>query len=439
MASVKMDSLLAWLHGRRLALPLVLCVSWTPLLHVSGHLRRLAPRPWPHCLREAQDPECFAGTSFRCEDCCDTVLAGPGGNERCWGEDAGGAVYNYARCCPACPAAAEASCFDEAGASGSRRSCAECCDRRHGPKGNEACWQDDASSGDAPRSFERCCLGRPAICVPSLPGSSSIPGHAPGAAGVRGNAASNEVGGGASPTKSAKLRAALQTSAFGQERFALRWLGCPAQGFYLDIGAYDGEHLSNTHALDVDLGWRGICIDAVFRPDRFKTRSCRQVQAAIYNTSGMDVSFRRYQDHHADAYGGLSVGAEPEELAAQRVSSNGDDGGYDSVLGRWDMVRMQTRTITDILASQAPVPSVIDFVSVDVEGVVLQALEGFPFHSHCVRVWALELEDPLGSPTQRANFLAAMELLRKQEYVMVADLRTDKVFVHVQDCAAWAA
>merc|ERR1711870_158986 len=112
--------------------------------------------------------------------------------------------------------------------------------------------------------------------------------------------------------------------------------------------------------MDVNLGWRGICIDAVLRRDKFASRSCRLVEAVIHNESGKTMSFQRFPGHHESAYGGLQ-----SETAVAGVSG-------DAVLGKWESVPVVTVTIADVLKGLAEdgftVPSIIDYVSVDVEG-----------------------------------------------------------------------
>jgi hypothetical protein len=53
-------------------------------------------------------------------------------------------------------------------------------------------------------------------------------------------------------------------------------------GFYLDIGAFDGVHISNTYVFE-RLGWRGICVEAhpeYFSLLRVNRPSATCVQAA---------------------------------------------------------------------------------------------------------------------------------------------------------------
>ena len=54
----------------------------------------------------------------------------------------------------------------------------------------------------------------------------------------------------------------LSTSQFQQDLWALQVNGCKRGGYYVDIGANNGVHISNTYVLDHFQGWRGLCVDA---------------------------------------------------------------------------------------------------------------------------------------------------------------------------------
>jgi len=57
--------------------------------------------------------------------------------------------------------------------------------------------------------------------------------------------------------------------------------------------------------MDLDLGWRGLCVDAVLRLERFATRSCKKMQRVLFERSGERMHFQRYSGRHHAAYGGL--------------------------------------------------------------------------------------------------------------------------------------
>lgn len=65
-------------------------------------------------------------------------------------------------------------------------------------------------------------------------------------------------------------------------------------GTFVDVGAHDGVTLSNSYALEVGLGWRGVCVEPleeVFEA-LVQARACAAVRAAAFNSSGT-VKFQR--------------------------------------------------------------------------------------------------------------------------------------------------
>ena len=64
-------------------------------------------------------------------------------------------------------------------------------------------------------------------------------------------------------------------------------------GYFIEIGAYDGIAISNTYALERQLGWKGICVEPL--PTRFAdlvtNRTANCCDLAVYHTTGLNVSF----------------------------------------------------------------------------------------------------------------------------------------------------
>src|SRR4051812_34384611 len=59
-------------------------------------------------------------------------------------------------------------------------------------------------------------------------------------------------------------------------------------GFFIEIGAYDGIRFSNTYLFEKERGWKGICIEPI--PERFdllrKNRNAVCIQACVSEMSG---------------------------------------------------------------------------------------------------------------------------------------------------------
>ena len=84
---------------------------------------------------------------------------------------------------------------------------------------------------------------------------------------------------------------------------------CNPMGFYIDVGAFDGKHLSNSYVFDMN-GWNGICVEPeeqyFQRCASQRTATC--VQAACVNDPTIEtVNFTIMND------GGLGSGVEVTE------------------------------------------------------------------------------------------------------------------------------
>ena len=152
-------------------------------------------------------------------------------------------------------------------------------------------------------------------------------------------------------------------------------------GFFADVGSGDGTWLSNTKALE-QKGWTGICIDPF--PTHMQGRTCQLFRDVVFSRTGQPVIFR--------AAGVL--------------------GGIEDTLGRWksetrdaETVEFTTVTLGDILA-RARAPQFIHFVSLDIEGAELEALQGFPFDRY--RIGAIVVEHNFEEP-KRTHILDLMD------------------------------
>ena len=152
-------------------------------------------------------------------------------------------------------------------------------------------------------------------------------------------------------------------------------------GFFLDVGSGDGVTISNTKALE-EKGWTGLCVDPF--PTNMQERTCRVFRDVVFSRAGETVRFR----------------------------AAGDLGGIEQTLGRWERetraaetVAFTTVTLGDILA-RSGAPALIHFMSLDIEGAELDALQGFPFDRY--RLGALDVEHNFEEP-KRGRILELME------------------------------
>jgi FkbM family methyltransferase len=136
-------------------------------------------------------------------------------------------------------------------------------------------------------------------------------------------------------------------------------------GFFVDVGSADGTISSNTKALE-QRGWTGVCIDPF--PSNMQDRTCQMLREVVFIRSGERVKFKK----------------------------SGEIGGIEAKLGIWKdrtkaspTVEFTTVTLGEIL-ERTHAPQFIHFMSLDIEGAELDALQAFPFDKY--RLGALAVE-----------------------------------------------
>ncbi|MEK6700803.1 MAG: FkbM family methyltransferase [Planctomycetota bacterium] len=156
----------------------------------------------------------------------------------------------------------------------------------------------------------------------------------------------------------------LFQSQFGEDALVWSLLDGQLDGFFIEVGAFDGWNYSTTYAFEA-IGWKGLLIEAI--PERCEVcrkgrAGSRVVNAALSRRgSAGDATFTIVQDH----YGGmLSYNTTtPDHLGDLR------QGGF------------RTRPVTVPLTSMDALleghKGEIDFASIDVEGGEADVLDGF--------------------------------------------------------------
>lgn len=146
----------------------------------------------------------------------------------------------------------------------------------------------------------------------------------------------------------------------GQDKFVEQYFARSGLSgkYFLDVGAFDGIHFSNTYYLETILGWQGLCVEA--SADSFRSlsqnRRCNCANIVISSHNGI----LQFQEN---GMGGCVV----------------TDGGEP----------LHAATLETVMREYG-CPPLIDYVSLDIEGSEYDALLGFPFHSFKARLWTIE-------------------------------------------------
>ncbi|MDH3943092.1 MAG: FkbM family methyltransferase [Anaerolineae bacterium] len=175
----------------------------------------------------------------------------------------------------------------------------------------------------------------------------------------------------------------MNSNYFGQnleDKVLWNFFGKKNNGFFIDVGAFDGVYLSNTYLFEL-MGWEGICIEP--HPSSFeKCKENRPNSICIHAACVGDNSIEQIT-FYSEELGFLSgLSNREEELRKRYKGRNKNFAGYEEIL-------VPSFTLNDILTSQNQY-SPIDFVSIDVEGAEIDVLKGFDIQKYQPSVLLIE-------------------------------------------------
>jgi len=152
----------------------------------------------------------------------------------------------------------------------------------------------------------------------------------------------------------------MYKSQVGQDRWVCKKLHNKVGGYFIDIGATNGFDLSNTYHLEKQLKWGGICIEPNISQYEIlaSIRNCTCLNVAISDIDGI-VKFKTYE--------------------GDRFAGHISDDGYE----------IESMTL-DTIVRRFNCPKIIDYISLDVEGVEYDILTKFPFDEYKVTLWTIE-------------------------------------------------
>ena len=154
-----------------------------------------------------------------------------------------------------------------------------------------------------------------------------------------------------------------------QDLFVLIYLGYKKDGYFVEIGAANGKDISNTWLLEKDFGWHGILVEParVWQTSLKENRNATIVSKAVWRESNKELDFT--EARHAEL-SGLSLFLRKDT----RVKKS---------------YKVATITVNELLET-LHAPSVIDYLSVDVEGSEPDVLESIDFDKFVFRFISIE-------------------------------------------------
>jgi FkbM family methyltransferase len=178
----------------------------------------------------------------------------------------------------------------------------------------------------------------------------------------------------ANETRTLLSALANSKSQLRQDFFALGEVNFKRGGFFVEFGACDGVHLSNTHLLEKEFGWTGILAEParVWHGALARNRSCRIETRCVWRTSGETMRFNEVDES------GLST---IDAFSADDMHSEDRKSGH--------IYEVESISLVDML-DQNGAPPVIDYLSIDTEGSEFDILNAFDFDKYKFRAITCE-------------------------------------------------
>ena len=157
--------------------------------------------------------------------------------------------------------------------------------------------------------------------------------------------------------------------------------GRRSEGYFVEVGAYDGENYSNTSCL-ADAGWAGLYIEPIDEfADKCRARHSGNPRVSVLACAASDSAGTAQ----------IFIGDTLTTLVSDQVAD------YTKIDWAKDLHRGESRDIRterlDVILEQANAPVGFDLLVIDVEGAEEKVVNGFDIAKWRPKVMLIELED----------------------------------------------
>ena len=166
----------------------------------------------------------------------------------------------------------------------------------------------------------------------------------------------------------------------GEDIILWNFFNRKVSGFFIEVGAFDGDQDSNTYAFE-KLGWKGILVEA--GQEQFKECFANRPGSKVIHAAvgGPDAkgTITFHQVNSNEKWGGMLSYLQADERQIGRVNRIGT---------AINKIEVPYRSLNDILGTCDLEP--VDFITIDVEGGELDVLKGFDINKYNPRVIVVE-------------------------------------------------
>ena len=152
-------------------------------------------------------------------------------------------------------------------------------------------------------------------------------------------------------------------------------------GFFIEAGAWDGIKASATYALEKYFGWRGLLVEP--GPAFLQLQKNRQKSICVNKILSDKKSAEEFVSFPDFNYG-YSCTKENFVKNQSKILK-----AHNKKKVAFEETLIETVPLADLL-EEHNAPTIIDFLSLDVEGSELKILKNFPFHKYKFRCISIE-------------------------------------------------
>jgi FkbM family methyltransferase len=160
-----------------------------------------------------------------------------------------------------------------------------------------------------------------------------------------------------------------------QDLFVLSETECKNEGFFVEFGAADGIHLSNTYLLETEFSWKGILAE----PARVWHERLRENRP----NASIDI-FCVWSDSNS-----ILIFNETENPELSTIAELSDHDDHEESRKYGHLYKVNTISLNDLLLKHNA-PSYIDYLSIDTEGSEYEILKAFNFTDYNIAIISVE-------------------------------------------------
>jgi hypothetical protein len=157
------------------------------------------------------------------------------------------------------------------------------------------------------------------------------------------------------------------------------------KGYFVDLAANEWIIASNTFVLEYFNHWKGVCIEPLtqYIIPLLAHRKCKVFVNPVSEKANEIVKFRMHKGESG------ILGSESTDGKTDEITEMDNKGAFNP---RTD-IDLMTTTLTSVL-DFAKAPTIIDYLSLDIEGAEYFAMKGFDFSRYTILLMSVERPKP---------------------------------------------